>query len=146
MSSVRQYPIYFVPVVLLILALAPATEGMVVFLLKLSGRTPYIHSHLKSILCFVKETRSGRDSGERPTIKSFHYNSPKTKTQRSLFLHSTRFQSWKKQHNYHHTRPVCLQGDLLLKSLLRRTESNGSRLSWPYCKEPEASEWRCSLG
>jgi len=33
MSSVRQHPIYFVPVFLFIFALAPATEGIIVFIL-----------------------------------------------------------------------------------------------------------------
>ena len=79
-------------------------------------------------------------------MKSFQYDLLKTKTHCSLFLHSTRLQSWKRQLNYHHTRTVCLQGDLLVKPLLRRTASNGSCLSWPYCKEPEASERGCSLG
>lgn len=54
MSSMRQQPIYFVAVLLFNFALAPATEGMVVF----SDRTPYIYRQLKFILCLVEETTS----------------------------------------------------------------------------------------
>lgn len=54
MSSMRQHPIYFVAVLLFNFALAPATEGMVVF----SDRTPYIYRQLKFILCLVEETTS----------------------------------------------------------------------------------------
>lgn len=50
----RQHPIYFVAVLLFNFALAPATEGMVVF----SDRTPYIYRQLKFILCLVEETTS----------------------------------------------------------------------------------------
>ena len=53
MSFVRQHPIYFVPVLLFIFALGPATESMVAFLLKLSDRIPKIHRQLRFILCLV---------------------------------------------------------------------------------------------
>lgn len=51
MSPMRQHPIYFVAVLLFNFALAPATEGMVVF----SDRTPYIYRQLKFILCLVEK-------------------------------------------------------------------------------------------
>ena len=54
MSSVRQDPIYFVPVLLFIFILAPATEGMVVFLLKFCDRIFHINLKSKFILSLVK--------------------------------------------------------------------------------------------
>ena len=69
MSSVSQHPIYFVPVLLFIFALAKATEGIVVLFLKLSDCIPYIYRQLKFILCLVEETASGKKLGEGHTHK-----------------------------------------------------------------------------
>ena len=67
MSSVRQDPIYFVPVFLFLFILAPATEGMVVFILKFRDHISHINRKLKFILCLVKGMKTRRQLGERRT-------------------------------------------------------------------------------
>ena len=55
MSSVRQHSIHFVPVFLFICALAPVTEGMVGFLLKLRECVSCINRHFKIVLFLLEE-------------------------------------------------------------------------------------------
>ena len=66
MSSVRQRRSYHVLVSMFIFALAPATEGMAVFLLKFRDRIPYINRKLKFMFC-QRNVNSGRELGEGHT-------------------------------------------------------------------------------